>query len=78
MVPRGGLQHEVVFGSLQLCPQVVVLGSDLGDPLLTVLQKLQLGTEAWQCLKTHTDTHTSPLFLSHLQLVSASKPSCYQ
>lgn len=54
MVPRGGLQHEAAFGQLQLSPQVVVFGSDFGDPLLTVLQELQLGAEACGPLKAET------------------------
>lgn len=73
MVPRGGLQHEAAFGQLQLSPQVVVFGSDFGDPLLTVLQKLQLGAEACGPLKAETQPFSlffiySKIFKTQLKL----------
>lgn len=63
VVPRGGLQHEAAFGQLQLFPQVVVFGSDFGDPLLTVLQELQLGAEACGPLKAETQPFSLSLFI---------------
>lgn len=45
-------QHEMLLGLLQLLLQPVVLGPHLRDPLLSVLQDLQLSTEVHHLLRT--------------------------
>lgn len=50
--PLVGVQHQVLFGCFQLLHQPLVLGSDLSDSLLPMLQDFQLGIEAHDLLPT--------------------------
>lgn len=67
-------QHQVLFGLFQFFLQTLVLGSDLTDPLLTVLQQTKLGTDIHHLLTkkdTHggdrqTDTNSVHLYLSSI------------
>lgn len=65
MVPFPWLQHEILFGQHQLSLQAVVLGSHLFDPLLTVLQELEFGTEAGYSLLTTTQPRTMRASATH-------------
>lgn len=58
--PLDGLEGEVVFGLPQLCLRLVLFGLHLGDPLLTTLQKRQLGTEThWPLGIKHSNAFDS-------------------
>lgn len=51
MKPLVGVQHQVLFGRFQLLHQPLVLGSDLSDSLLPMLQDFQLGVETHDLLR---------------------------
>lgn len=48
--PLVGIQHQILLRRLQLLHQPLVLGSDLGDPLLAMLQNFQFCIEAHDLL----------------------------
>lgn len=50
------LQHQVLFGLLQFFLQTLVLGSDLTDSLLAVLQQAKLGTDVHHLLTSRERT----------------------
>lgn len=59
------LQHQVLFGLLQLLLQTLVLGSHLTDSLLTVLQQFEFGTDVHHLLtrRQRTDCFYALLFI---------------
>ena len=59
------LQHQVLFGLLQLLLQTLVLGSHLTDSLLTVLQQFEFGTDVHHLLtrRQRTDCFYTLLFI---------------